>query len=137
METTPDDAENLNAAFRAAHTIKGTAGLFGCEAVVAFTHEVETLMEALRSGKADLECGSSSVTLGRMKQVDFSSFIFVDSTTLLVRRDAFLRRTMDRPRATIATGGRRREQPRILSGRADESGPDAEHVFHGRASPRL
>ncbi len=50
METAPDDAENLNAAFRAAHTIKGTAGLFGCEAVVAFTHEVETLMEALRSG---------------------------------------------------------------------------------------
>jgi two-component system, chemotaxis family, sensor kinase CheA len=51
METTPGDAENLNAAFRAAHTIKGTAGLFGCDAVVAFTHEVETLMEALRSGK--------------------------------------------------------------------------------------
>ncbi len=51
METTPDDAENLNAAFRAAHTIKGTAGLFGCDAVVTFTHEVETLMEALRSGE--------------------------------------------------------------------------------------
>jgi hypothetical protein len=31
---TPADAENLNAAFRAAHTIKGTAGLFGCDAVV-------------------------------------------------------------------------------------------------------
>jgi two-component system chemotaxis sensor kinase CheA len=51
METTPDDAENLNAAFRAAHTIKGTSGLFGCEHVVAFTHEVETLLEALRSGQ--------------------------------------------------------------------------------------
>ena len=51
METTPGDAENLNAAFRAAHTIKGTAGLFGCDAVVSFTHEVETLMEALRSGR--------------------------------------------------------------------------------------
>ena len=50
METTPDDAENLNAAFRAAHTIKGTAGLFGCDAVVLFTHEVETLLEGLRSG---------------------------------------------------------------------------------------
>jgi two-component system chemotaxis sensor kinase CheA len=50
METTPDDAENLNAAFRAAHTIKGTAGLFGCDAVVAFTHDVETLMESLRNG---------------------------------------------------------------------------------------
>ncbi|MBU6261265.1 MAG: Hpt domain-containing protein, partial [Burkholderiales bacterium] len=51
METAPDDAENLNAAFRAAHTIKGTAGLFGCDAVVAFTHEVETLLESLRSGE--------------------------------------------------------------------------------------
>ena len=51
MESTPDDAENLNAAFRAAHTIKGTAGLFGCDAVVVFTHEVEGLMEALRSGQ--------------------------------------------------------------------------------------
>ena len=50
METTPEDAENLNAAFRAAHTIKGTAGMFGCEAVVTFTHEVETLLEHLRSG---------------------------------------------------------------------------------------
>lgn len=43
--------------------------------------------DAIAKGEADLECGSSSVTLGRMKQVDFSSFIFVDSTTLLVRRD--------------------------------------------------
>lgn len=50
MESQPDDAENLNAAFRAAHTIKGTAGLFGCEAVVSFTHDVETLMESLRNG---------------------------------------------------------------------------------------
>jgi two-component system, chemotaxis family, sensor kinase CheA len=49
METDPTNEENLNAAFRAAHTIKGTAGLFGFEAVVAFTHGVETLMEALRS----------------------------------------------------------------------------------------
>jgi two-component system chemotaxis sensor kinase CheA len=51
METAPDDQENLNAAFRAAHTIKGTAGLFGFEAVVAFTHDAETLLEGLRSGK--------------------------------------------------------------------------------------
>ncbi|MBL0148917.1 MAG: chemotaxis protein CheA [Ideonella sp.] len=51
METAPDDQENLNAAFRAAHTIKGTAGLFGFDAVVAFTHDAETLLEGLRSGK--------------------------------------------------------------------------------------
>ncbi len=51
METAPEDHENLNAAFRAAHTIKGTAGLFGFEAVVAFTHDAETLLEGLRSAK--------------------------------------------------------------------------------------
>ncbi len=51
METSPDDSENLNAAFRAAHTIKGTAGIFGCDAVVSFTHEVESLLDALRSGQ--------------------------------------------------------------------------------------
>jgi two-component system, chemotaxis family, sensor kinase CheA len=51
LEVDPQDGELLNAAFRAAHTIKGTAGLFGCDAVVAFTHGVETLMEALRSGE--------------------------------------------------------------------------------------
>ncbi|WP_198321033.1 Hpt domain-containing protein, partial [Azohydromonas aeria] len=50
LEQAPGDSELLNAAFRAAHTIKGTAGLFGFDALVAFTHEVETLMEALRSG---------------------------------------------------------------------------------------
>jgi len=43
--------------------------------------------DVIAKGEADMECGSSSVTLGRMKQVDFSSFIFVDSTTLLVRKD--------------------------------------------------
>ena len=37
------------------------------------------------SGQADMECGASSVTLGRMKEVDFSSLTFVDGTGLLVR----------------------------------------------------
>lgn len=45
----------------------------------------ESRFDAVAKGRADLECGSSSVTLGRMKQVDFSSFIFVDGTGLLVK----------------------------------------------------
>ena len=51
LERTPGDAETLNALFRAAHTIKGSAGLFGFGHVVAFTHEVETVLEALRAGR--------------------------------------------------------------------------------------
>lgn len=45
----------------------------------------ETRFEAVAKGQADMECGSSSATLGRMKTVDFSSFIFVDGTGLLVK----------------------------------------------------
>lgn len=55
LESQPDDGESLNAAFRAAHTIKGTAGMFGFERVVQFTHEAETLLEALRSGQRQLD----------------------------------------------------------------------------------
>jgi two-component system chemotaxis sensor kinase CheA len=69
METSPDDAENLNAAFRAAHTIKGTAGLFGCDAVVAFTHEVETLLEAMRSGELKVNDAISAALLAGRDQM--------------------------------------------------------------------
>jgi glutamate/aspartate transport system substrate-binding protein len=49
---------------------------------------VQTRFSAVASGKADLECGSSTVTLGRMKEVDFSNFIFVESTGVVVARAA-------------------------------------------------
>lgn len=48
-----DDASNrslLDALFRTAHTIKGSAGLFGLDDVVAFTHHVESLLDRLREG---------------------------------------------------------------------------------------
>ncbi len=51
LEHAPNDAELIAALFRAAHTIKGSAGMFGLDAVVAFTHVVENLLDALREGK--------------------------------------------------------------------------------------
>jgi glutamate/aspartate transport system substrate-binding protein len=46
---------------------------------------VQTRFEAVAKGQADMECGSSTVTLSRLKQVDFSSYTFVESTGLLVK----------------------------------------------------
>jgi len=46
---------------------------------------VQTRFTAIGSGQADMECGATTVTLGRMKEVDFSSLTFVDGTGLLVR----------------------------------------------------
>lgn len=47
---------------------------------------VDTRFSVIASGKADMECGSSTVTLGRMKEVDFSMFVFVESTGVMVTR---------------------------------------------------
>lgn len=51
LEKSPDDAELLNTVFRAAHTIKGSAGLFALETVIEFTHTAENLLDALRHGQ--------------------------------------------------------------------------------------
>ncbi len=51
VEHNPDDAEIINAIFRAAHTIKGSAGLFGLEPIVAFTHVAESVLDKVRSGE--------------------------------------------------------------------------------------
>jgi two-component system chemotaxis sensor kinase CheA len=44
------DPEVINAIFRDAHTIKGSAGLFGLTHIVHFTHSVETVLDLLRDG---------------------------------------------------------------------------------------
>lgn len=49
LEENPDDNELIGAIFRAAHTIKGSAGLFGLLPIVGFTHIVEDLLDQIRN----------------------------------------------------------------------------------------
>jgi two-component system chemotaxis sensor kinase CheA len=49
-----DQSEAINAIFRAAHTIKGSAGLFSLDHIVAFTHVVESLLDKVRDGSVVL-----------------------------------------------------------------------------------
>lgn len=51
LEDEGDSPDLLNALFRSVHTIKGSAGLFGLDRIVHFTHEVETLLDELRGGR--------------------------------------------------------------------------------------
>jgi two-component system chemotaxis sensor kinase CheA len=51
VELAEDRDELVNAIFRAAHTIKGSAGLFSLDHVVAFTHVVESLLDRVRDGR--------------------------------------------------------------------------------------
>ncbi|MET0319423.1 MAG: chemotaxis protein CheA [Duganella sp.] len=50
-----DQSEAIAAIFRAAHTIKGSAGLFSLDHIVAFTHVVESLLDAVREGRVALD----------------------------------------------------------------------------------
>lgn len=45
------DTEELNTIFRAAHSIKGGAGIFGFDALVSVTHVMESLLDKIRQGK--------------------------------------------------------------------------------------
>jgi len=44
------DDDGINAIFRAAHTIKGSAGMFGLDPVVEFTHVAESVLDKVRDG---------------------------------------------------------------------------------------
>ncbi|HEX5755445.1 MAG TPA: Hpt domain-containing protein, partial [Arenimonas sp.] len=50
LEDDPADTDAIHAVFRAAHTIKGSAGLFDLKDIVAFTHKAESLLVKLRDG---------------------------------------------------------------------------------------
>jgi two-component system chemotaxis sensor kinase CheA len=51
LELHPEDLDLLNKIFRSAHSIKGTSGMFGFNAVAQFTHKMETLLDLLRNGQ--------------------------------------------------------------------------------------
>ncbi|TNF16622.1 MAG: chemotaxis protein CheA [Rhodobacteraceae bacterium] len=61
IEEGAHDGETINIVFRAVHSIKGGAGAFGLEALVAFAHRYETVMDEVRSGR--LEVSAEAVKL--------------------------------------------------------------------------
>ena len=56
-------ADGINAVFRAAHTIKGSAGLFGLDHIVAFTHVVEGVLDRARDGRIVFDTELTSLML--------------------------------------------------------------------------
>jgi two-component system chemotaxis sensor kinase CheA len=50
LESSPSDGELIGRVFRAFHTIKGLAGMFGFNTLSKFTHEVESVFESVRNG---------------------------------------------------------------------------------------
>jgi two-component system, chemotaxis family, sensor kinase CheA len=109
-----DPKESIAAIFRAAHTIKGSAGLFSLDAVVTFTHLVESVLDDVRDGTIALSeslielmlaCGDY---IGRMIATVDAREELVDPKTdpegaaLLARLDRFLSGRSGAPAAAQA-----------------------------------
>ena len=63
LDVAQPDAEALNGIFRAAHSIKGSSGMFGFDDLTAVTHVLETLLDKLRSGQIALQAQMIDVLL--------------------------------------------------------------------------
>jgi two-component system chemotaxis sensor kinase CheA len=71
LEEQPDNRELLDSLFRCAHTVKGSAGIFGLNKVVEFTHHVETLLDQMREGVIVLGPELSTLLLKCNDQIKF------------------------------------------------------------------
>jgi two-component system chemotaxis sensor kinase CheA len=57
LERDPGDPELVNEIFRAAHTFKGSSGLFDFPELTRLTHAAEDLLDAVRGGRLALDSG--------------------------------------------------------------------------------
>lgn len=117
MNDGDDDPETVNAVFRAVHSIKGGAGAFGLDDLVAFAHVFETTLDCVRSNKLDTSEGLMKVML---KSADVLADITAasrDGDAIDPARSADLVKDL----AAYANG----ETP---SGNSDAAAPEAEAV---------
>ncbi len=63
LETSPDDADLLNAVFRGFHTIKGGAGFLGMDNLVTVAHKCEDIFDLLRQGERKIDADLMDIVL--------------------------------------------------------------------------
>ena len=68
LESNPNDTTQLNAIFRAMHTIKGTSGVFGYEDIIDFTHIAESVLDKVRSNDIAISADLTALLLESVDQ---------------------------------------------------------------------
>ena len=109
LEDAPEDSNLLDALFRCAHTVKGSAGIFGLDAVVGFTHHVETLLDRLREGHLRLTPALSTLLLQCNDQiralVDAAQDPNADDEAATAQREALITRLQAAGGVAVGTTG--------------------------------
>ena len=127
IEEAPNDRELLNSLFRCAHTVKGSAGIFGLNRVVDFTHHVETLLDKMREGQIEFSQTIGSLLLECNDQIRYLVELGfddepADATQVGMRADqvqrllALTQAPVDAPSSTA---------PDVTSDATSEAAPDA------------
>lgn len=141
LESEPGDAESINSLFRAAHTIKGSAGLFAFDAIVAFTHVVESVLDRVRDGEVALDetlmglllpcCDHIGILVteaiedGRQPRPDLAAA----GQELLTRLSVYLGAVASGAIASVSSGeGEGREGGEVRGRAADCVASDAWHI---------
>jgi glutamate/aspartate transport system substrate-binding protein len=75
---------SIDLCLRVVEALKQQLGVSDLQVKWVLVHP-ETRVQAVASGAADLVCGSTTITLSRMEQVDFSSMTFLTGGSLLLR----------------------------------------------------
>ena len=70
LEQVSDDAEAINALFRAVHTLKGSAGIFSLDPLVALAHQLENQLMGVRDGQRQLTSALVSLMLQCMDELN-------------------------------------------------------------------
>jgi two-component system chemotaxis sensor kinase CheA len=63
------DKELVGRAFRALHTIKGSGAMFGFDSLAAFTHNLETAFDGVRSGRLNVTSELVDLSLAALDQI--------------------------------------------------------------------
>jgi two-component system, chemotaxis family, sensor kinase CheA len=64
LEHDPEDSELIAKVFRALHTIKGSAAMFGFDDITMFTHDIESAYDHIRNGEIKITKEIIDLTLG-------------------------------------------------------------------------
>ncbi|TVR70180.1 MAG: chemotaxis protein CheA [Spirochaetaceae bacterium] len=150
LEQNPDNRESIAAVFRAMHTIKGSAGMFGFDDISAFAHHVESILDGVRNGEVSITASLIDLTLQcrdhiqQMLDNPDDPDLPARSRTLQEALEAEARpapkersRTFDTPLPTEGIGGDEADgtTPDRVSAESSSSAPGVPATWHIRFVP--
>ena len=122
LEEEPEDEGHIQAVFRAAHTIKGSAAMFGFQEISEFAHAFETVLDEVRSG--DLEISRDLINLSLQGKDHLRDLLDATRSDGSVETDTALRNTGNsiiESLSRISGTEKKREEKQIVASAAETS----------------